>query len=221
MHDEVLLPGARELLTELGRQPWSGEFYLAGGTALALQLGHRISVDFDLFSPGCGLTEPERRAIIESLQELDAGLKVDTEEDQTLKVLLDGIAVSFFHYPNALIVPSSLSIGDLALASLDDIGLMKLAAIIGRGHRRDFIDLYFILKTRSLEDLLEKGACKFPAARDFTLQASRALAYFADADRDRPPRMLADVEWSVVREFFTAEVERSGGKWFGLGGRGG
>ena len=214
MHYETLPPGARALLAKLSRRLWSGEFYLAGGTALALQLGHRISVDFDLFAPRNRLTGTERQRIKRDLFELDAGMKLDMEEDRTLKVVIDGIAVSLFHYPNALVAPSSTSLDGLELASLEDIGLMKLAAVIGRGRRRDFIDLYFILRTITLARLLELGPRKFPTVRDFALQAARALVYFADADSDRQPRMLEPVEWPVVKEFFTDGIARLGEAWF-------
>jgi len=93
---------------------------------------------------------------------------------------------------------------------------MKVAAIIGRGTKRDFVDLFFVTKELPLERLLELGATKFPQARDLPLQALKALAYFADADRDPPLRTLVEVDWEEVKHHFEAQVVSLGRRWSGL-----
>ena len=179
-------------------------FYLAGGTALALTYGHRLSVDLDFFSPTNPLGLMERPAVLESLR--SAGAEIEEEKDGTLHARLRGTHISFFRYRYPLL-RGLRRWGHLRVAHPVDIGLMKLGAIIGRGSRKDFVDLYVILKEEmDLPRLLRLAPKKFPGSRDFRVQALRALVYFADADQEPDLRLPPTLSWPGIKRFFENEV---------------
>ena len=152
------------------------DFYLAGGIALALQIGHRDSVDFDFFSK----KDINTKELFERLREIFKGhaLLNIQEESNTLTVLVDdAIKISFFTHKYKLI-KEIISDGNLSLASMEDIGCMKLSAITGRASNKDYIDLYFILQRFPLSDLLENARLKYPELeRNLIL---KSLVYFED-----------------------------------------
>lgn len=181
-----------------------GRFYLAGGTALALRLGHRVSLDLDLFSSSERLQGPARSALLRQLGE-KAPLKVREEKDGTCHLDVGGRAVSLFHYPYPLLGPTVAWRG-LALASLEDIGAMKLSAAVGRGSRKDFIDLRALADELGLEALLATGRRRFKDHPDFIFQAAKALVYFEDADPEPSPRLLKPADWEATKAYFRREV---------------
>lgn len=200
-------PAALELARLLSRLPGMVGFYLAGGTALALQRGHRISVDLDFFSAVNPLGENEREALKSELARLPE-FRVRGEAEGTLHVLLAGVEVSFLRYRYPLL-RRPLRWRGLAVASQTDIGLMKIGAIIGRGSRKDFRDLREIVRALPLENLLKLSRKKFPDAEDFLFQAARALVYFADADAGQDPRLIRGEPWEDIRSFFEREAPRA------------
>jgi predicted nucleotidyltransferase component of viral defense system len=212
LHTEALTKEARSVYKILHKQSFLKDFYLAGRTGLALQIGHRISQDFDFFSNKEKLTRNSRERIVRYLSDLGK-VEVELEEEGTLRIYLNRIGISFFHYDYSLITPL-LHFGNLRIVSITDIGLMKIAAIVGRGSKKDFIDLYFIANHHiPLDNLLRLSRKKFPTARDFPMQALRALVYFKDAEREKMPKMIQKLRWKDVKEFFTKEVERISKKW--------
>ena len=96
-----------------------------------------------------------------------------------------------------------------------DIGRMKLDALISRGSRKDFYDLYFIAQQISVPDLLALGPTKYPYARDFQLMAIEGMIQFDNAEHDVSPEMLLDVSWDEVKSFFVAQARALGDRWFG------
>ena len=104
---------------------------------------------------------------------------------------------------------------NVALASIIVIGLMKLDALISRGSRKDFYDLYLIAQQISLAELLALGKSKYPYARDFEMMAVESLVMFENADRDLQPNMLIELPWDRVRNFFIAEARKTGKRWLG------
>ena len=98
-----------------------------------------------------------------------------------------------------LLLESVQTVENIHLASLLDIGLMKLDAVIGRGSRKDFYDLYIITQRIPLPYLLHAGERKYPQVRDFPLMALGGLLQFDSADRDLQPEMLVDLPWENVR----------------------
>ncbi len=182
-------------------RPYSfiNDFYLAGGTALALQIGHRVSTDLDWFSPEHRLLFPEREIIRQALQG-SKQFEIVSEQDGLLFTRLLEAEVSFIHQPHPLL-EATVEYQGIRLASPLDIGLMKLAAINSRGTRRDFIDLYCLRQIVTLERLLELAAIKYADRPSFLVIAARALAYFEDAEEQPMPRLSSPVAWADVRAY--------------------
>lgn len=214
-HPEALAAGSRELAARLGGRPWAEEVYLAGSAALALHLGHRQVADLDLMTGTNRLTGPERRDLLAELLALDPGTEVETARDGYLFARLSGIGLRLFYYPYPLIDPWE-ELSGLAVASLADLGLMKIAAIISRGTRRDFADLYRLCRKLPLDTLLERSGDKFGHVRDFPLQALKGLADFSAAAGEPMPRLSAPLAWSEVEAWARGEVRRLGREHVGL-----
>ncbi len=185
-----------------------GDLYLAGGTALSLQIGHRISLDLDLFSEKATLDRVGREAILERLRS-SGDLKILEAMDGTMHLRLEDTAVSLFRYRYRRVHASAGSWEGLTLAGPLDIAAMKLSAVVGRGARKDFIDLYFLGTKLGLPALFESAEAHFPDHPDFLLQAARALTYFDDAESEPMPRMLKDVTWETIRRYFEREAPRA------------
>ncbi|MEK7121465.1 MAG: nucleotidyl transferase AbiEii/AbiGii toxin family protein [Patescibacteria group bacterium] len=180
-------------------------FYLAGGTSLALQIGHRDSVDFDFFSE----EDIHTKELFERLRKIFEGhklLKIQ-EEPNTLTVLIDeSIKISFFTDKYRL-VDKTISDENLTFASIKDIGCMKLSAITGRASNKDYIDLYFILKHFSLSDLLEKAHDKYPELeRNLIL---KSLVYFDDITSEKILfKNNSDITFEEVKDKLRNEVKK-------------
>ena len=201
MFSEVLDKKRQKLLRQLGFLKNYG-FYMAGGTALALQLGHRTSLDFDFYTRKKFNNE-------HLLRELEKKFKttilIETAE-QTLIVRINEIEVSFFHYPYPLACPF-LNIEGVRLASKEDIAAMKIIAISERGTKRDFIDIYFLLKEFTVEKIFEFLKKKYP---NFNIYVGlRGLTYFVDAERKQKRRLYLShyVSWTEIKKSLIKEVK--------------
>ena len=220
-HFEALAPAAQEILGRFALRPWSEDFYLAGSAALALHLGHRPVRDLDLMSGTNRLNGPERRDLLGDLLALEPGTVVETARDGYLYARLGesigaaGIAVRLFYYPYPLIDPVEDAAG-IAVASLADLGLMKLGAIISRASRRDFVDLFLVCREIPLEELLERAADKFGHVRDFPLQALKGLADLSQIAGEPMPRLALPFSWEEVETWLRGEVHRLGRERVGL-----
>lgn len=210
IHWEAVTPELRILLEVIGRCAFAPRFYLAGGTGLALRLGHRRSVDLDFFSNVDEVLRATRLDILRALAPLGAEALEDVDGNLLLEVR--GIHVGFFGYSYALLA-STAHVAGVAVASVTDIGLMKLDALISRGVRKDFYDLYWIAREIPLADLLALGRDKYPYARDFEWQAVESLVFFDNADRDVQPLLLVETPWEEVKAFFRAEARKLGEVW--------
>lgn len=175
LHIEILDKNRQEFLPLFGT--FKEKFYLAGGTALALILGHRDSIDFDFFSQEEFSTEE----LYITLQNIfkERSIKKIQEEKDTLTILVDGIKISFFSYPYK-ILDEFIDTKYLRVASLKDIGCMKLSTITSRGTIKDYVDLYYILKQKNLEELLTGCSEKFPQLDKMLILKS--LVYFDDIE---------------------------------------
>ncbi|TEU11760.1 MAG: hypothetical protein E3J25_07735 [Anaerolineales bacterium] len=213
-HWEAITPSARVLLAVLGQLPLLRPFYLGGGTALALRLGHRISQDLDLFANIESLDDVLRHSIIEELRK---GHAVNVLRDSVFGLILEanGQAISFFSYGYPMLESTDLVSG-VQIAGILDIGLMKMDAVAGRGTRRDFYDLYFIASLVSLDELFAQSTKKYPHSRGFEMRVLVALVDFDVADQQDEPTLLLPAEWSEVKAFFITEARRLGRRWFGL-----
>ncbi len=212
VHWQTITPAMREVLRFMGQQPFAKRFYLAGGTALALRLGHRVSVDLDFFSATDEITRPTRQEILTALTPLSP-LTLE-EADGNLLLEVSGLHVGFFGYGYNLLEATD-HVENVALAAIVDIGLMKLDALISRGSRKDFYDLYFIAQQIPISTLLQLGETKYPYARDFELMAVESLVLFENAERDIQPTLLTDVAWPDVCQFFIEQAQTLSQTWFG------
>lgn len=204
-HSEAVTPACQKALDFLRMQEFIRHFYLAGGTALALQIGHRISTDLDWFTSERPLLATERDDIRRALEK-SRQLEIRSEQDGMMYTQLFGAEVSFIYQHHPLLNPI-VDFG-IPLASPTDIGLMKLAAINSRGTRRDFVDLYCLRETVSLDRLLELAEVKYADRPSFLSIAARALAYFEDAEPQPMPEMLTPVEWPEVKRHCAAAAVR-------------
>lgn len=174
--------------------------YLAGGTALALILGHRESIDFDWFSP-----EPFTPEQIERNLSEKGELVISEAKTNTFHGMLNGVRITWLYYPRPLLEPLIVSkTPPLSIASIPDIGTMKLIAASQRGARKDFIDLYFIAQYGGipLTSLIRRLPEKFPDTSLNYYHIVKSLIYFDDAEKEPMPRMLKNVEWDTVKKYF-------------------
>ncbi len=177
-------------------------FYLAGGSGAALHLGHRVSEDLDFFTQ----SDLDTGALTQRLKRLGE-FELQTEAWGTVTGILCGVRVSFFTYAYPLVEPTHKLFG-VNVASLADIGLMKLIAISQRGSRRDFVDLFFICQKLPLERLLALLPRKYSGVNYSLNHILRSLVYFADAEVEPMPRMLRSIRWTAVKRFFESEVKK-------------
>lgn len=210
---ERLAPEAREAIARLGERPWSPDYYLAGGAALALHLGHRApesARDLDLMSATHRLAPADRRDLLSDLLAVESTTRVETARDGYLFVRWPGqVALRFFWYPYPLVEPVG-EVAGLAVASLLDLTLMKLGAVISRGTRRDFVDLYLATRQIQLATILDRSIEKFGHVGDFALQAFKALADHSEAEDEPMPRLAAPLAWDDVARWAREEAARGG-----------
>ena len=186
-----------QLIAELShRHDIVDRFYLAGGTALALQCGHRTSVDLDFFSQDQFNSEQIATAIIET------GGQVIQSETYSVHGVSAGVKMSFFHYPYPLLQPL-LSFQAILIASVDDIAAMKAVAISQRGDKKDFFDMYEILKKIPPSALKRLFLSKFSEPRINCYHILKSFFYFDDADLQPDPISLNGTTWEQVKTYFT------------------
>ncbi len=216
-HLESLAPRAQELVPRLAAGAWAEDFYLAGSAALALYTGHRPVADLDLMSNANRLASPQRRDLLGELLAADPTTAVETARDGYLSTrLADGnVGLRLFYYPYPLVGPFE-EISGLAVASAADLGLMKLGAIISRGTRRDFVDLYLLCRELPLARLLALAGDKFGHVRDFPLQALKGLADLSQIEGEPMPRLARPLDWAEVEAWVRAEVRALGRAHVGL-----
>ena len=188
-----------ELLRQLSVVPEFSAMRLVGGTSLALQYGHRTSVDLDFF--GTFDSELSFSSILRRYGQLTI-----VKESSKIKVyLLDGIKVDFVHYDYPWL-ESPLLVDGLVLATPPDIAAMKVNAIEGRGSKKDFIDLYYLLQRYTLAEILDFYKQKHPEHSVF--RALMSMSYFDDADMQPTPRMFTNVLWDEMKEYILSQVQQ-------------
>jgi len=223
-HPEALAPASRALLATLGPVLHEAELYLAGSGGLALYVGHRTVRDLDLMSMTNRFTPTDRRDLLQALLStgapLAAQVQVETARDGYLALRGIGEAVApaalrLYYYPYPLVAPAEEHLG-VEVASALDLGLMKLGAIISRGTRRDFVDLYFLCQELPLADLLAAAADKFGHVGDFPLQALKGLADRSEVAGEPMPPLDVPLLWSTVEAWLDAGVRELGAAHVGL-----
>lgn len=205
MHPEILTAAQVAVLDSLTAVPAVGEFYLAGGTALALRHGHRRSVDFDFFRH----TTFDVQALALALEGACGNLERLPAGGDFLYVRLFGVTTSFFRYPYRQLEEIEPTPWGFGLASDLDIAAMKIEAVAGRGSRKDFIDLRVLCGAGiSLDLAFDAFERKYGTRRTDRYHRLRALAYFDDAEREPLPDLLVPFDWNEAKRLFTAEAAR-------------
>ncbi len=210
LHWKTVTPLMRDVLRIIGQSDLCPHFYLAGGTALALQLGHRRSADLDFFSETDEVRPETHRRALQALAQFQPAIVEQAWGN--LLLVVEGLHVGFFGYGYPLMTPFVLAEG-VSLAGVADIGLMKLDALATRASRKDFYDLYAIARRIPLRDLLDLAPVKYPAARDFEVMVLRHMVYFDRAEQEEPPPLLEAVDWAAVKAFFREQAVMLGRGW--------
>ena len=167
---------------------------LVGGTALALQYGHRISVDLDLFANNL---ETDFMTIITEIKSKDLKIEIRKQSPGILISMIENVKVDIVNYPYPWI-DSEKREEDIVFATDKDIAAMKLSAITNRGTKKDFIDLFFLLKRFSLEQMLAFYSEKYNDGSSFMVLKS--LTYFDDAEEDPSPKIIdKSLKWTNIK----------------------
>ena len=187
-----------ELLKKIMKLNQFDKFLLVGGTSLALQIGHRNSIDIDLF----GNSEIDEELFTRTLSNFGA-FEVYKRSKNILITSINNVKVDFVNYQYPLLRKIRV-IDGIRLASKEDIAAMKLNAILGRGSKKDFIDLFFLLKEFSLNQMIDFYLQKYFDGSKFLVVKS--LAYFADADLEQTPEMYLEFNWETCKQKITEEL---------------
>lgn len=193
----------RELLTLLQNENpnWLDDFYLTGGTALSLFLGHRESEDLDWFNPS-NFDPVKLQSKLEVLGKLE-----NTEIGEgTLNTNFQNVKLQFLEYPYPLLEPT-IDWQNIKLSSLIDISCTKLQTIGMRGSKKDFIDIYFLLLQFSLEELFKQLNKKYSKTNYNLPHILKSLVYFNNAEIQPMPRMHKDVSWEKIKEEIIKKIK--------------
>lgn len=201
LHAEVLEPGTLGILKAVLANKLFDSFNLVGGTALALQFGHRLSIDLDFFT-----TDLFDKELVKA-ELADMGIwTTDSENKIGLRGQLDGVKIDFVTYRYPLLEPIVI-IDDVRMLSQADISAMKLSAVTNRGAKKDFYDIFFLLHRHSFTQLCDWYKRKFRTNNLFMLLKS--ITYFDDAELTETPVLLAkNISWESVKETILFEVAR-------------
>jgi predicted nucleotidyltransferase component of viral defense system len=192
LQTQTIQPKLLELLKKIMASPVFEGFNLVGGTSLALQIGHRFSVDIDMF----GMSEIDEFEFKEELSKF--GTPIILKKSKNIIIFsLDGIKVDFVNYKYALLDEIKI-IENIRLISEKDIAAMKLNAIAGRGSRKDFIDLYFLLQKYTLNEMISFYKEKYIDGSEFLVLKS--LTYFDDAEMEEMPVMFKNINWEEIKK---------------------
>lgn len=203
---EILPLETKKAFLFLSEKEWLSEelsWYLAGGTALALQVGHRQSVDLDFFNTGRNINNNE---ILNNFSEKDDWEPFINKKNTVYGKLL-GAKISFIAYPFFVPKQKFVQYGSINILNPLDIAVMKIIAISQRGTKRDFFDLFWCAKNiESLENLVIKLKAQYPAVAHNYHHIIKSLTYFADAEEDPDPKIYFKAIWKEIKNFFEKEV---------------
>jgi len=208
MFTKTLSDDAQKSLAILGKDVLPKGAYLAGGSALALSFGHRISVDFDFFT-NISFSSFDLEKSLKNLGKFET----KTVLSDTLLGTFNGVKFSIFYYNYPLLFPVQEFLG-VNIADPKDIGAMKIAAVMDRGNKKDFIDLYFLNKKGiSLEECFEIYDRKYKTLENNFYSIITSLSYFTDAEISEMPLMIEKISWKEIKTFFEKETVRLGKKY--------
>jgi predicted nucleotidyltransferase component of viral defense system len=199
---KTLAPDTLELLKTLMQKPYLNDFLLVGGTALSMQIGHRISVDLDLFSNEIFDTTELKSLLAEDFSSFIA----EFERGNSLICSINNIKVDLIRFRYGFTFPIIEEDG-IRLADIKDIAPMKIDAISGRGKKKDFFDLYFLLQRYSLKELLDLYQAKYKHTTIF--HVIKSINYFEDAEIDTDPIVFDNkITWAKVKKTIIQEIRK-------------
>lgn len=198
----TVVPDTLELMKRLMAEPLFSKLRLVGDTSLALQFGHRQSIDLDMF----GELSDDDEAIDKTIKGIAKSITVLKDSPHIKIYDLDGVKVDFVDYSRYPWIDDAIIEDGLRLASPKDIAAMKVNAIMGRGSRKDFIDLYFLLQHYSIQEILSFYKMKYPEHNLF--RALMSLSYFEDAEMQQVPTMFASTSWEEMKSTILQQVKK-------------
>lgn len=188
-------------------------WYLAGGTALALQAGHRQSVDLDFFLPEADFRATDLERKLMATGEWTTSFR----QEGTIYGILAGAKVSFIAYPFFKPLSEQIRCGKVLLLPPSDIAAMKIIAISQRGRKRDFVDLYWYCKNKQpLFEVIQRAVKGYPGQEHNINHILRSLVYFTDAEQDPMPKIFFKATWREIKKYFEREVPRITKEFLGL-----
>lgn len=214
-HFEILSRQTKKALDFLSKERWIQEsgWYLAGGTALALQTGIRKSHDLDFFIISKDFDE--KKLLVNFIENTD--WKTEVEEKNTIYGELFGSKVSFIAYPFFIPLQEKIQYGFISVLQPVDIAVMKIIAISQRGKKRDFFDLYWCANNiEPLEQTIKRLKKQYPFVAHDYHHVLKALVYFEDAESDPDPEICFKSNWSEIKKFFKKEIPQITVKIIGL-----
>lgn len=201
LRTEILGNKQKIIFEELKGLAFLKDFYLAGGTGLALQIGHRMSEDFDFFTESDFDTLQLEKKISKNFS-----FSKISEDENTLYGIIEEVKVSFIGFKYKMISPF-IDNGNIKIAGIEDIASMKLSAVTQRSTKKDFIDIFYILKKYSLPEIFSFYEKKFDV-KEYEYVLRKSLVYFDDADEDAMPRVFEKCDWEEVKgEILRAVLE--------------
>lgn len=203
LHSETIEPGTLSVLKKLMALPKLNDFSLVGGTALSLKFGHRKSIDIDIFSNKIF----EQKIVIKAIEsEYKSSFNYRGGLSKIgIFCFIEKVKVDIVHYPHPLISPV-IEIDGIRMYSDNDIVAMKLNALLGRGVKKDFWDIYELLHHYSLEQMMEWHKQKYPNQM-LLISIPQALIYFEDADKTEDPVSLKNQNWESVKKYIAQKVD--------------
>jgi len=203
LYKETVDPGVLKLLINLQNDPFFTDFYLVGGTALALQIGHRKSADIDLFTGQPFNVEDYVRHLEDNYD-----FRPDYMQKNTIRGSISGVSVDLITHQYPMVDPVVETSG-IRMVSLKEIAAMKLNAISGNGTRvKDYIDIHFLLKKMSLSEIMESFSQKY--GKHNTFHALKSLVYFDDIEEKNWPQMILEPKLTlqIVKKRLVLEQEK-------------
>ncbi len=200
LYTETVESNTLSVIQSLQSKSYTEEFLLVGGTALALQLGHRTSTDIDLFTTIKFDTE-----FLLNIIRVDYDISIRHLMGHAILVDIGEVKTDFVFQPSK-IIGQSIEENSIRMASLKDIAAMKISAITARGRKRDFIDLYCLMNHFTLPDMIGFFLDKFKDAT--AMLAVRSLFYFLDADKDFDPKCFFKYNWNNVKHTIATAAKK-------------
>ena len=197
---QTIHPNTLELLKQLAAQPELAQTRLVGGTALALQYGHRQSIDLDFFG-----TLPEDKDELVEMTRRVGNVLVTNRTKMIVQTVINQVKVDFVDYNRYAWIDEPIQGDGFVLASDKDIAAMKVNAIIGRGTRKDFIDLYMLLQHYSLTEIMGFYEQKYPEFSEY--RALLSMTYFEDAEMQDMPKMFIETSWDKIKSTIIQAVK--------------